>query len=227
MKPKLNSRRALCDKQDNTQVLPPAKIAKAAISPSDPPQIDKEKLYSCIYKLVPKACLFTIVPIPREQGDQQLTIEAIHTIQPPITPNGTSTDQAGDVEQPNTCAMIEGSHNVQPPITPNGNLTDQAGDVEQPNTCVTIEGTHNVQLPTTSDQATSLQELDCMNEMGRLSSSLDVDHPSMPEYPLDMLQHIEQPTMSTYHSEELAPSSQDVDLPNTLSHPVGELTVPS
>ena len=103
MKPKLNSRRALCDKQDNAQVLPPAKIAKAS--------------------------------------------------------------------------------------------------------------------------TTSLLELDCMNEMGRLSSSLNADHPSMPEY--HMLQDIEQPTMSTNHSEELAPSSQDAHLPNTSSCPVGELTVPS
>ena len=95
MKPKHNSRRALCDKQDNAQVLPPAKIAKVAIGPSDPPQIDEEKLYSCIYKLVPQACLFTVVPIPGEQADPQLTIEATHTVQPPVTPSGNLTDLAG------------------------------------------------------------------------------------------------------------------------------------
>lgn len=84
MKPKHNSRRALCDKQDNAQVLPPTKTAKVAIGPSDPPQIDEEKLYGCIYKLVPQACLFTVVPIPGEQADPQLMIEATHIVQPPV-----------------------------------------------------------------------------------------------------------------------------------------------
>ena len=29
-------------------------------------------------------------------------IEATHIVQPPVTPSGNSTDQAGDLEQPNT-----------------------------------------------------------------------------------------------------------------------------
>ena len=107
MKPKHNSRRALCDKQDNTQILPPSQIAKVAIGPSDLPQIDKQKLYSCIYKLVPQACLFAVVPIPGEQADPQLMIEATHIIQPPVTPSGNLTDQTGDLEQPNTCVTTD------------------------------------------------------------------------------------------------------------------------
>ena len=43
MKPKRhNSRRALCDKQDNAQVLPPIQIAKVVIGPSDPPHADRQ-----------------------------------------------------------------------------------------------------------------------------------------------------------------------------------------
>ena len=63
-----------------------------------------------------------------------------------------------------------------------------------------------------------------MHVMDKLSSSLDVDQSSMPQYPLDVLQDIGQPTMSTHNSEELAPSSQYVD---TSGYPLVELTLPS
>ena len=90
-----------------------------------------------------------------------------------------------------------------------------------------IEATHTVQPPITPTQATSCHELEqpnCMDIMDKLSSSLDVDQSSMPQYPLDVLQDIGQPTMSTHHLEELATSSQYVD---TLGYPVVELTLPS
>ena len=61
---------------------------------------------------------------------------------------------------------------------------------EQADTQLMIEATHTVQPPITPNQATSCQEFEqpnCMNVMDKLSSSLDVDQSSMPQYPLDVL----------------------------------------
>ena len=42
-------------------------IHKAKVNPS---QKAEDKLYSVIYKLVPQACLFTIVPIPEHHEEE-------------------------------------------------------------------------------------------------------------------------------------------------------------
>ena len=148
-------------------------------------------------------------------------IEATHIVQPPVTPSGNSTDQAGDLEQPNTYVTTDQpslelntlSQNVyQPNSLPTHNFVPIPE--EQANTQLMIEATHTIQPPITPNQARSCQELEqpnCMNVMDKLSSSLHVDQSSMPQYPLDVLQDIGQPTMSMHHSEELPPSCQYVD----------------
>lgn len=81
------------------------KKAKVSSGPGDPPKIDTEKLYSSIYKLVPQACLFTIVPIPEEQADTQVVIGPTHTLQQPMTPSDNlrkQTTSNQDLEQPTT-----------------------------------------------------------------------------------------------------------------------------
>ena len=166
--------------------MPHTKIAKVGIGPSDPPQIDQEKLCSCLYKLIPQACLFTIVLGPEEQTDLQQIMTETHAVQPPITPCGNLIDQAGDLEQPNTCvtnqSLIELSHQ------PNLDLQLQ----------LTVEATNTVQQSSVTNNEATLNVID------RQSSSIDVDQPTEPD--LDISQEI---TVSTHHSEELVLSSQD------------------
>ena len=166
--------------------MPHTKIAKVGIGPSDPSQIDQEKLCSCLYKLIPQACLFTIVPVPEEQTDLQQIMTETHAVQPPITPCGNLIDQAGDLEQPNTCvtnqSLIELSHQ------PNLDLQLQ----------LTVEATNTVQQSSVTNNEATLNVID------RQSSSIDVDQPTVPD--LDISQEI---TVSTHHSEELVLSSQD------------------
>ena len=158
-------------------------------------------------------------------------IEATHIVQPPVTPSGNLTDQAGDLEQPNICVTTDQpslelntlSQNVyQPNSLPTHNFVPILE--EQADTQLIIKATHTIQPPITPNHSTLCRELEqpnSMNVMDKLSSSLSVDQSSIPQHPLDVLQDIGQPTMSTHHPEELAPSSQYVD---TSGHPVVELT---
>ena len=65
-------------------------------------QIDKQKLYSCIYKLVPQLGSSFYCCTHSRGLDPQLMIEATHIVQSPVTPSGNLTDQVGDLEQPNS-----------------------------------------------------------------------------------------------------------------------------
>ena len=80
------------EERDESDLPPPAKT-KFDSGPQNPPELQTHKLYECLHKLMPQACLFTIIEPPTDE------IEADKkNVSPNLISNITSTNHEPGAE---------------------------------------------------------------------------------------------------------------------------------